>query len=101
MMIALVDDGNAHPRAGKFQRGRESAEACAHDDDMMQVRPPRKGYRELSACPDPRSIYNSCREHPLSGRPLDANGQQLVRAGTVSGLNPSCPAVPPPPFKIT
>src|SRR5258708_7875073 len=56
MMIALVDDGDAHPRAGKFQRGRESAESCAHDDDMMQFRTPGKGYRELSACLDRRSI---------------------------------------------
>jgi pimeloyl-ACP methyl ester carboxylesterase len=27
--------------------------------------------------------------------------QGLVRAGTLSGLNPSCPAVPRPPFKIS
>jgi len=27
--------------------------------------------------------------------------QGLVRTGTVSGLNPSCPAVPRPPFKTS
>src|SRR5258707_7796397 len=48
MMIALVDDGDAHPRAGKFQRGRESAESCAHDDDMMQFRTPGKGIASLA-----------------------------------------------------
>jgi hypothetical protein len=26
--------------------------------------------------------------------------QQLVRSGVVSGLNPSCPEVPRPPFKL-
>ena len=34
-MIAPVDDGDAHRRAGKRARAFEPAEAGADDDDMM------------------------------------------------------------------